>query len=303
MSRLRAVFISCRFHDDDRSVVEWVDRKLKSFALSTHIANAPTGDPPPEKVLADIAARDILVAVVTRVASPWIQNEIGIAYALGKPIIGFFEKGVLDKGLYPYIADYLEFSREDLENSTDGVIHLINSVLRKIDAGQPLPQTEPHSVRLIGQRELADRLPAEIARSKSLDLLAYTAETFLNWGCHEALCRNLDLKARVLIRDPASDPRKSPMAQASLNFIHNLAHPGVEVRLYKEAPLLRAIIFDQTRGYVCMYRWDPQTHFEFIGAENNALAFVAKDGVFGALWLDLYASRFAYEWQRNSPAV
>lgn len=131
-----------------------------------------------------------------------------------------------------------------------------------------------------------------------MDLLAFTAETFLNWRCHEALVTNRRLKARILIRDVPEGEPKFSMASASLHFIAGLEVAEVQVRAYEDVPLLRAVIFDRSRGYLGLYRWDDRTHFKFIGAENNALISVDRDQFFGRLWLDLYLSRFDFEWQR-----
>jgi hypothetical protein len=150
---------------------------------------------------------------------------------------------------------------------------------------------------LLTQSDLSLRLASHIAKSSSIELLAYTAETFLNRECHEALERNQAIKGQLLICDPSSDGRKLPMARASLQFIQELAHPGITVRLYRNVPLLRAIIFDRSHSYVGIYRWVPDAHFQFIGAEDNALAEVKRESIFGALWLDLYLSRFEYYWQ------
>ena len=93
MPKTRKAFVSCRFHSEDGAVVRWFERKLKSLGLQAHTARAPRSVPPPAKVVADIMDSDFLVAVVTKTPSPWIQNEIGMAYALGKPVIAFFETG------------------------------------------------------------------------------------------------------------------------------------------------------------------------------------------------------------------
>lgn len=221
-----------------------------------------------------------------------------MAYALGKPIIAFFEEGVHNKGLYPYIGDYLEFSRQNLDKSTDDTIHLVNSVLREWDSGRLLDQIGTHQVRLISQRDLSELLPTEIKASNTMELFLYTAETFLEAKCHEALQRNKQLQGRILIREPAADERKYPIAQASLNYLKSLGHPGLVVGHYRHEPLLRAAIFDQSRGYVGLYRWVPESHFHYIGAEDNALAVVTKESGFGRLWLELYLSRFEHEWQK-----
>jgi hypothetical protein len=297
MIKTTRAFVSCRFHRDDMVIIRWFERKLRSLGLQPHTAMAPRSIPPPEKVLADITSSDVVVAIVTKTPSPWIQNEIGMAYALGKPVVAFFEAGAYNKGLYPYVADYLEFSRRELESATDPTIHLINDVVRRLDAHASSSAVYGGPVRLLSQTEIQELLPGEIAKSNTMQLVTCTAETFLNDKCHAALKANRALKAQLLIRHPQSDPRKREMAETSLVFLDRLAHPGIEVKLYRHAPILRALVFDGNRGFLGLYRWDPGSHFQYVGAENNALAAVTRNDAFGSLWLDLYLSRFDCEWK------
>jgi hypothetical protein len=293
--------VSCRFHPEDKDVIEWFETLLRYFDLNIQKSEALTNTSAPVKVLADIQSADLLMAIVTSPLSAWIQNEIGIAYALGKPIIAAFEEGV-EKGLCPYISDYIGFSRNDLNNSTGPATQLINSVLNRLDSQKHLFKGSTCSVQLISQDELVKILPEEIENSESLDLLAYTAESFMmNPSCHEAFQKNRTLKCRILLRDPSIDKRKEAVTSATFSFFDKLGLQNFQLRCYGDVPLLRAFIFDRSRGYVGLYRWDPNTHFEFIGGENNLLAKVKSDSEFDRLWLDLYKSRFDYEWQRSQP--
>jgi hypothetical protein len=296
----RSVFISCRFQDCDREVKKWFEEKLKSFDLLTLDGNDAANCPAPKKVLSKIQSSDMLMAIVTKPLSPWVQNEIGMAYALGKPIIAFYEEGILEMGLYPFTSDRVTFSRNNLDGATDGTIRLINSSLKNIDLYKSiLPPVDENGVRLLDQDNMTRILPYEIEKSRSMDIWAYTSETFLNAACHEALNSNNLMKIRVLIRDPCEDERKKPMALASLSFLNKLNLSDVEVRCYTDVPLIRAIIFDKSRGYVGFYRWDPQTYFQFIGAENNSLVQLSHKSIFEKLWLELYISRFEFEWNRS----
>ncbi len=51
--------------------------------------------------------------------SDWINNEIGQAYALEKPIIAFVENDVKIHGILPYITTYVEFNRENRTQKYD----------------------------------------------------------------------------------------------------------------------------------------------------------------------------------------
>jgi hypothetical protein len=295
----RSVFIACRFQDYDSGIAKWFEDKLKSFDLATNFGKVAKNSPAPDKILSLIQSSDILLAIVTKPPSLWVQNEIGIAYALGKPIIAFYEKGIDEKGFYPQISDCIEFSRNDLDEIIDPTIQLINSCLRNLDSDTSLPPLDKDGIKLFDHNNMTQILPGEIQKSRSMNIWAYTSETFLNAACHEALIRNGEIKIRLLIRDPRNDERKKPMALASLGFLRKLNLSDVEIRSYNDVPLTRAIIFDDSRGYVGFYRWNPMTYFEFIGAENNYLAYVSNESMFGKLWLELYNSRFEFEWNRS----
>jgi hypothetical protein len=295
------VFIACRFQEGDREVIKWFEEKVNMYGLATILGNKDKRNSPPiDKILSQIQSSDILLAIVTNPPSLWVQNEIGMAYALGKKIIAFYEKGIDDnRGFYPFISDYIEFSRDNLDEITDSTNRLINSCLRNLDSSISSPPVDKDSIKLFDQDHMTKILPNEIQKSGSMDIWAYTSETFLNAACHEALIKNKKLKIRILIRDPDTDERKKPMALASLDFLKKLNLSNVEIKFYNDVPLTRAIIFDNLRGYVGFYRWDPKTYFQFIGAENNSLAYISNESIFGKLWLELYRSRFEFEWNRS----
>jgi nucleoside 2-deoxyribosyltransferase len=303
MSIPLSVFLSCSFDPASKPSVDWVDRKLRAFGLQTHVANMPTSETVVTKVLADIKSRDILAAVITNSDAPWVYNEIGMAYALNKPIIAFFEQGVNKKGLNPYISHYVEFDKNSPDLATDAATHLINSVLQKMSAERKFSESQQHQIKTITQTEFQGSLRHELSRSRFVDVQLYTAESLMHWDVHQALQEDKKLKLRLLIRNPEADQRKGPMAVAVCNFLAQLKHNGVEVRYYPEPPLLRFVIFDRTKGYVGLYKWNPDTHFEYHGAENNALIDVNQDSAFGRLWLEIYKSRFEHDWQRATTSL
>ena len=299
-----SVFLSCSFHERDRDVVDWFRRQLESHGFSTHIARAPTADPIGKKILAQIQSKDLFVAIITAPSAPWIHNEIGMAFSLGKPIVAFFEEGIHGKGIYPYIGEYVEFTRDDLGSASVAVHQKISAVDRKHrESIWPPSRYDIYPVQLITQKELNGLLPAELTRADSVDLCVYTAETFLNEVYHDALMNNKDLKMRILISRLSDRDPKRALSKASLTFLKELRHPGIEVREYPSPPLLRSIILDGSRGYIGLYRWEENERIPFIGAENNALALVTHEDLFGRLWLRLYSSRFEFTWHNGSSLV
>lgn len=106
-------FISCRFAPDE--VVEAICNLLKpeiNCKISTDLFLRPI---PPE-ILRKIKESDLLVAIITldKGDSPWIQNELGMAYALEKPILVFYEDGIDPAGFAPMVSEYIQFKRNDL---------------------------------------------------------------------------------------------------------------------------------------------------------------------------------------------
>ena len=68
-------------------------------------------------------------------------------------------------------------------------------------------------------------------------------------------------------------------------------------------PLLRAFIFDEKEAFLSIYRWDPTEYFRFMGVENNKLHHVTRDTELGSWLLDLYQSRFEYDWQESKKVI
>jgi len=116
-------FVSCSFDNNDKEVLEFFKEFLIARGMEPCIENRPSPKSPPEKVRLAIRNTDCLVAILTQKyelkdgtwkVSDWINNEIGQAYALEKPIIAFVEKDVKVNGILPYITTYVGFKRENL---------------------------------------------------------------------------------------------------------------------------------------------------------------------------------------------
>src|SRR5690349_7797370 len=102
-------FVSCSFHSDDQDVVTFYQRVLRALGLWPVTAGRPEALPTPEKVKKTMADASAVVAILTRRGaagaentfnSPdWVQQEVGLAYGLGKPIALLVENGVKANGL------------------------------------------------------------------------------------------------------------------------------------------------------------------------------------------------------------
>jgi hypothetical protein len=89
--------------------------------------------PIPQEILGRIKKAELLVAIITQEGdSCWIQNELGMAYALEKPILVFYEEGMSTEGFVPMVSEYVKFKRDslaDLVNDKPRLIHGIQEVV------------------------------------------------------------------------------------------------------------------------------------------------------------------------------
>jgi len=69
----------------------------------------------PHRLKEKISAADCLVAILTDEGnSAFIQNEVGIAFALNRPIFAIYEEGVDVGGIQPYLSTFIKYSSSDV---------------------------------------------------------------------------------------------------------------------------------------------------------------------------------------------
>lgn len=179
-------------------------------------------------------------------------------------------------------------------------------------------KVEEHQViTLYDPAHIVDVFKEKLIKSKKIDLYLYTAETFAmeyykqgsthNNPYQYILEKHPGLKIRIIVRDPELDKKKEKWALACIDawkkiYVKN-RNCKISIGLYKHPPLLRAFIFDESEGFLSMYRWDPGEYFEFMGVEGNKLLYVNRDTEFGSWLLDLYQSRFEHDWQNSKKVV
>jgi nucleoside 2-deoxyribosyltransferase len=89
--------------------------------------------PIPSEILKRIKKADLLVAIITTSGnSSWIQNEMGMAYALEKPVLVFCEDGVLTDGFAPMVSEYVKFKREDLSSLVNEKERLVKGISQEV---------------------------------------------------------------------------------------------------------------------------------------------------------------------------
>lgn len=82
--------------------------------------------------------RSLLVAIITSEAgsSSWIQSELGMAYALKKPILVFYESGVTVDGFAPMVTEYVNFDRTNLAALINEKDRLVKGIRTAVAEGR-----------------------------------------------------------------------------------------------------------------------------------------------------------------------
>lgn len=122
------VFISHSI--EDLEIVSIISDGLKLIGIDIYIAEfyPEPGRTLSDKVLENLRSSDCVIVLLTHFGakSAWIQQEIGIAKTLGKPVIPLLEKGLTIKGL----LEGVEYISLDRKNVSDAVERLIGSISR-----------------------------------------------------------------------------------------------------------------------------------------------------------------------------
>lgn len=131
-------FVSCSFDEIDKDVVNYFCNLISSFDFQIDVSNEGHPSPVQEKVKSSISISDCLIAICTKKnkienseffkTSDWILNEIGMAFALNKPIVAFVEEGVKMEGFLPQVTSYKTFHRDTLKNNVTDIIQLLNNL-------------------------------------------------------------------------------------------------------------------------------------------------------------------------------
>lgn len=95
-SRPIKVFLS--HSSKNRSIVEWIVSHAKALGIEVYLAehDHQPGKPLAVKIIKAIEGSDAFIALITTDggASSYVQQEVGVAIARGKPIIPIVERGV-----------------------------------------------------------------------------------------------------------------------------------------------------------------------------------------------------------------
>ena len=80
---------------------------------------------------------DCLVVIAKDVDSPFIQNEIALAYGMGKPIAAIYHESVEVRGILPLLCTWVTF--KNLQDCSPQVARLKDELAAKLEAGYVIP--------------------------------------------------------------------------------------------------------------------------------------------------------------------
>lgn len=115
-------FISCRFPIDKD--VEKICSMLEPDIVPYISTDVKIGSLP-HRLREKIGIADCLIAILTEAgSSAFIQNEVGIAFALNKPIFAIYEQSVDVSGIQPYLSTFIKYDGKDLAASAKQISSL-----------------------------------------------------------------------------------------------------------------------------------------------------------------------------------
>lgn len=123
-------FISCRFPVE--KTVEQLCKMLQPEIVPYISQDVKLGSLP-HRLREMIAAADCLLVVITENGtSAFIQNEVGIAFALHKPILAVYENSVDVTGIQPYLSTFIKYNKDNLAGIAADIASLKTTITTEI---------------------------------------------------------------------------------------------------------------------------------------------------------------------------
>jgi hypothetical protein len=163
MAKSFKAFLSCSFLPEDRPVVDFFQRLIKSFDFEPVIYDYQEPGRIPERVKQHIGECECLIALATRREKTkgsgewsypaWVHDEILLAHDLNKPIAIFVEEGVSIEGLIKTEERREGFCRDRFLEGVDKITKFLFKLRSDVqDAYQrekePLPILYRHYMRV-----------------------------------------------------------------------------------------------------------------------------------------------------------
>ena len=127
-------FLSCKFpvHEDVHAIARMLETEFTAY-----ISDEPKIGSLPYLIKEKISEADCLIAIAIDGDSPFIQNEIAIAYALGKPIAAICKAGVEFRGILPDLCTWISYN--DLRDCIPEIPRLKQELLNKLSSAYLIP--------------------------------------------------------------------------------------------------------------------------------------------------------------------
>lgn len=132
-------FISCRFPLNE--TVENICNMLRPDIVPYISTDVKLGNLP-QRLKEKIGKADCLIAILTKMgSSAFVQNEVGIAFALNKPVFAIYEENIDVRGIQPYLSTFIKYKEGKEVSIAQDIASLKTEVLEQITsrgiAGSP----------------------------------------------------------------------------------------------------------------------------------------------------------------------
>ncbi len=137
-------FLSCSFAENDREIMDFFRKIIKSFDMEPEIYDYQEVGRIPDKVKEYIIRSDCLIAIATRrkkiedsnywAYPDWIQHEISLASAYNKPIAIFVEEGVKIEGFIGMEERTQQFTRDVLIKNIDKIARFLFNLRKYLES-------------------------------------------------------------------------------------------------------------------------------------------------------------------------
>ena len=129
-----SAFISCRFPVE--AVVRTIAEMLRP-EINPYLSTEPKVGSLPDQLKERISAADCLIVILTESGgSEFVQNEVGIAYALNKPVFAIYEENVQVAGIQPFLSTYIKYPRQEIGHVAAQIAGLKEAARTEVEVRQ-----------------------------------------------------------------------------------------------------------------------------------------------------------------------
>ena len=169
------LFFSYAYREDTKNAVDVLKEVASDVGFDVVTGDPPSIQSPPNYVRGQILGSDCFAALLTPgesegQLSPWVSNEIGIAYGADLPLFLCKDERVKDIGLARYAVGFLRFKHTDLKGFKDALRESLGSFANEVRRDRP-SSLAAFILRLV-RDAAAGRIPAIADDQKKIDEMA-----------------------------------------------------------------------------------------------------------------------------------